>query len=148
MLPTASRDQGNHSLGWKIFPCGIMGWEFIQVFCWGANLASSKIPGENIALSINKHSRPTMIITSPTAQKNARYKLAGRRNMFTSGTFDLKNGLRFFWIILHRFHRPGWGWELGIRRRIPLEKPEEVLRNQKIVTTVPSHSTGPLEGTV
>jgi hypothetical protein len=28
-----------------------------------------------------------MIITSPTAQKNARYKLAGRRNMFTSGTF-------------------------------------------------------------
>jgi hypothetical protein len=68
--------------------------------------------------------------------------------MFTSGTFDFENGLRFFWIILHRFHRPGWGWELGIRRGIPLEKPEEVLRNQKIVTTVLGHSTGPLEGTV
>jgi hypothetical protein len=68
--------------------------------------------------------------------------------MFTSGTFGLKNGLRFFWIILHSFHRPGWGWELGIRRRISLEKPEDVPRNQKIVTKVPSHSTGTLEGTV
>ena len=109
MLPTASKDQGNHSLGWKIFPCGIIGWEFIQVFCWGANFVSSKIPGENIALSIIKHSRPTMIITSPTAQKNARYKLAGRRNMFTSGTYGLSNGLRLFSEFLHRFHRPGWG---------------------------------------
>lgn len=81
MLPTAKSDHGNQSLGRKIFPWGIAGWELSHGFWGAATVVSSKTPGANSALSIARHSRPTMIITRPTAQKKARYRLDGLRNI-------------------------------------------------------------------
>jgi len=82
MLPAASIDQGNQSFGRKIRPWGRAGWELNQVlFSAPMARASSRIPGESMALSMARHSRPTIIITSPIAQKKARYRLLGRRNI-------------------------------------------------------------------
>ena len=106
MLPTAKSDQGNQSLGLKTLPWGIGGWELNHGFSWTASLVSSKIPGEKSALSITRHSRPTMIITRPIAQKKARYKVGGRRNMMARKSSVWGNRtvllLEFFGLPPHR----------------------------------------------